>query len=250
MPTEVSNRSGVLSRRCTSTGAVAGATDVPLAGALAERARATATAPDFQFGVAPGLNTRHSPSLLGTMSSVPSSPDGTVEVVPYSEAWPSMFDDARVGLAMALGDAARSIEHIGSTAVEGLSAKPTIDILIVVERIEDFLERLLQVEALGFDYRASNTFVGGDDHLFLRKVANGKRTHHVHVLRVGSPEIEAYRLFRDALRSDAALRKEYETIKTDLAARHPDDRMRYVTEKAEWVEGVVRSLKGCDESPD
>lgn len=147
----------------------------------------------------------------------------------------------------ALGDAAGSIEHIGSTAVEGLSAKPTIDILIVVERIEDFLERLPHVEALGFDYRANNTLVGGDDHLFLRKVVNGKRTHHVHVLRAGSPEIEEYRRFRDALRSDAALRNEYEMIKTALAARHSDDRMRYVTEKAEWVEGVVRSLEGSRE---
>src|SRR5688572_23621274 len=108
-------------------------------------------------------------------------PDASVEVVPSSDAWPAQFEQERAALRAALGDAAVSIEHIGSTAVPGLAAKPTIDILVVVDAVEEFLARLSGVEALGYDYRANNTFIGSESHLFLRKVVDGKRTHHLHV---------------------------------------------------------------------
>lgn len=169
-------------------------------------------------------------------------PDHSVEVVSYDPAWPSDFEAIRVALASAVGDVAISIEHIGSTAVPGLAAKPTIDILMVVASIDEFLEVLPEVEALGFDYRRQNTFVGSPDHLFLRKVKSGKRTHHLHVLRLGSEEIDEYRRFRDALRQDPALAKEYESLKLKLAADHTSDRMRYVEVKSDWVGERLGSL--------
>jgi GrpB-like predicted nucleotidyltransferase (UPF0157 family) len=169
-------------------------------------------------------------------------PGASVTVVPYSPAWPVLFEQERAALQVAAGDVATSIEHIGSTAVPGLSAKPTIDILVVVDSTGEFLKRLPQVEALGYDYRADNTFVGSSTHLFLRKVLDGDRTHHLHVLRSGSPEIDDYRLFRDALRNDPALAQEYERLKLALAAEYAADRTRYVTEKANWVSEVLASL--------
>ena len=172
-----------------------------------------------------------------------SRPDASVDVVPYSEAWPQQFEQERLALQEAVGEAARSIEHIGSTAVPGLSAKPTIDILMVVDSIEDFLGRLAAVEALGYDYRANNTFVGSDAHLFLRKVTGGKRTHHLHVLRSDTPEIDDYRLFRDELRSDPVLAAQYEQLKVSLAKEHASDRMRYVTEKAKSVDQLLAKLR-------
>ena len=179
----------------------------------------------------------------GQHGLVAAVPGGSVEVVEYSPAWPAAFKRERVALESAVGEVAVSVEHIGSTAVPGLSAKPTIDILMVVEEPEAFLECLPSVEALGYDYRANNTFVGGQDHLFLRKVADGKRTHHLHVLRAGSPEIDDYRLFRDSLRKDPELAAEYARVKTALAAEHAGDRMRYVTEKSDWVESRMTSLR-------
>ncbi len=179
------------------------------------------------------------------MSLVLSEPDASVEVIPYSNAWPIQFERERAALQTAVGDdVARSIEHIGSTAVPGLPAKPTIDMLLVVDSIADFLKRLPQVEALGYDYREHNTFVGSDTHLFLRKVSNGKRTHHLHVLRSDSPEIDEYRLFRDELRNDPTLAKEYAQLKRVLAEEYADDRHRYVTEKANWVGRVLALLQG------
>jgi GrpB-like predicted nucleotidyltransferase (UPF0157 family) len=169
-------------------------------------------------------------------------PDPYVEVVPYSEDWPTRFEHERDALRSAVGAAAQEIEHIGSTAVPGLSAKPTIDILMVVESIEEFLGRLPALKALGYDYRPDNSMVGSDTHLFLRKVANGKRTHHLHVLRADSPKIEDYRLFRDELRRDPELAAEYEQLKITLARKHAADRMQYVTEKAKAVEQLLATL--------
>ena len=166
----------------------------------------------------------------------------SVEVVPYCSGWPALFEQERAALQAATGDTAISIEHIGSTAVPGLSAKPTIDILLVTDSIDRFLRRLPRIEALGYDYRAGNTFVGNAAHLFLRKVRDGRRTHHLHVLAAGSPEIDDYRLFRHALRTDPVLTQQYERLKLALAAEHGADRNRYVIEKANWVSEVLTAL--------
>jgi GrpB-like predicted nucleotidyltransferase (UPF0157 family) len=165
-----------------------------------------------------------------------------VEVVPYSPAWPALFEQERAALRAAAGQAAVSVEHIGSTAVPGLAAKPTIDILLVTGSVGEFLTRLPRIEALGYDYRAGNTFVGSAGHLFLRKVRDGRRTHHLHVLAAGAPEIEGYRRFRDALRADPGLALRYERVKLALAAKYAADRPRYVTEKAKWVSETLTLL--------
>ena len=170
-------------------------------------------------------------------------PDVRVEVVPARDDWPARFEHERTALAAAVGDAALSIEHVGSTAVPGLAAKPTIDILLVVRATEAFLERLGEVEALGYDHRGDNAVVGSATHLFLRKVVDGTRTHHLHVLTSGAPEIDDYRRFRDALRADPALAAEYEQLKLALAARHASDRMGYVVNKARWVDACVDALR-------
>src|SRR5690606_5978259 len=125
-----------------------------------------------------------------------------------------------------------------------LSSKPTIDILMVVDAPEAFLSRLRAVEAAGYEYRAGS-FAKSPDHLFLRKVVDGQRISHLHVLPTGSPEIAEYRLFLDALRSDARLAARYEQLKLDLAAKYADDRMRYVYEKEAWVSDTLGSLSAA-----
>jgi GrpB-like predicted nucleotidyltransferase (UPF0157 family) len=173
---------------------------------------------------------------------VPGRPDATVEVVAYSAQWPVLFDQERAALAASLGAVAVSVEHIGSTAVPGLAAKPTIDILVVVDDMTGFTARIPALETLGYEHRPHNTLVGSPTHAFLRKVVDGKRTNHLHVVLAGSPQIERYRRFRDALRSDPELAERYAALKRDLARRHADDRMRYVEEKSAWVDAVVEAL--------
>lgn len=123
----------------------------------------------------------------------------------------------------------------------------TVDLVPCCSEWEAAFERTAEalssaVEELGFDYRSKNTFVGSEDHLFLRKVNDGKRPHHLHVVRVGAAEIEEYRRFRDALRGDPALAREYERLKRGLAEAHASDRMPYVEAKSRWVDERLRSL--------
>lgn len=114
--------------------------------------------------------------------------------------------------------------------------------LVVEATTDSFLKALPVVEALGFDYRPQNTFVGSPDHLFFRRVKNGKRTPHLHVVRLGSPEIDENRRFRDALRQDPAFAREDESFKLELGAQHGIDRMRYVEVRSDWVDERVASL--------
>lgn len=145
-------------------------------------------------------------------------------------------------LAGSLDGVAITIEHIGSTAVPGLAAKPTIDILVVVASLDDVVARVPSLETLGFSYRPDNTHVGQPDHLFFRRVVDGKRTHHLHVVADGSPEIASYRLFRDTLRNDPVLALEYEQLKVRLASDHATERALYVATKEQWVTEQLNRL--------
>ena len=169
-------------------------------------------------------------------------PDAMVEVVPYRGDWVADFEKMRAALITSVGDVAISVEHLGSTAVTGLAAKPTIDILMVVASTESFLDVLPRVEALGFEYRPQNSLVGSDSHLFLRKVKDCKRTHHLHVVKVGSPDVDEYRRVRDAPRRDPALAADYQRVKINLAAEYRTNRMRYVKAKSQWVDELLKSL--------
>jgi len=164
-------------------------------------------------------------------------PAATVEVVAYDGTWAGMFDVERELLAAVFPEA-RAIEHIGSTSIPGLAAKPTIDILVVVDEINGALDRRGVLAELGYEYRPGS-FVADDEHLFFRKVSGGRRTHHLHVLASSSPKPARYRLFRDYLivNGDAATR--YGEVKSALARRYANERARYIAEKEEIVSALL-----------
>ena len=166
----------------------------------------------------------------------------TVEVVAYRATWPADFASERTVLAAATGGEAVTIEHIGSTAVPGMSSKPTIDILMVFERADDVADHLRALADVGYELRPG-AFPDRAGHLFMRKVVEGRRLVHLHVLDADSVEIDDYRRFRDALRADPDLAARYQALKVDLAERFGDDRARYVAEKERWVDAVVGSLR-------
>jgi GrpB-like predicted nucleotidyltransferase (UPF0157 family) len=157
----------------------------------------------------------------------------TVEVVAHDARWAGMFHQERALLERAVPQA-RAIEHIGSTSVPGLAAKPTIDILLVVHDIADALNRRDALAAIGYAYRP-DSFVAADDHLFFRKIHGGHRTHHLHVFAASSAKLDEHRLFRDYLIANSAAARRYEQVKLALAARYANERSRYVAEKATTV---------------
>ncbi|HEX2046144.1 MAG TPA: GrpB family protein [Acidimicrobiales bacterium] len=161
-------------------------------------------------------------------------PDGTVEVVPYDPSWPARFEAERDILLGAVPGLFSSVEHIGSTSVPGLVAKPTIDILAV----SDDLAAVLVHGVPGYDHRPGS-FPDDDRHLFFRKVRDGKRLCHLHVVHASSAEIDDYRLFRDFLGADADAARRYAELKLGLAARYPDRRQAYVDAKQREVDGFM-----------
>ena len=172
------------------------------------------------------------------MSHLPSRlnrPDGTLEVVPYDPAWPARFEAERALLLAAVPDLFLSVEHIGSTAVPGLLAKPTIDMLAVSDDVNAVLQCVDALAGAGYDHRPGS-FPDDDRHLFFRKVKEGKRLCHLHVVHASSPEIDDYRLFRDFLRADPDAARRYAGLKLGLVARYADRRQAYVDAKQREVD--------------
>ena len=153
-------------------------------------------------------------------------------VVGYDEGWRDAFLDQEERLRTALGTAAVRVEHIGSTSVPGLAAKPIIDIVVAVDDItaeEDYLGPLLTA---GYVLR-----VRGPGR---RLVRTPSRDVHVHILEKGDEAIERYLVFRDRLRTDAGDRALYASTKRALIEQGFDDMNAYSDAKTEVVTGILR----------
>lgn len=161
--------------------------------------------------------------------------DDEVHLDPYSSAWAEAGAAECHRLLTALHRWTRRVEHVGSTAVPGLAAKPVIDICVGVQDLRHADAMAVEMAALGYDYPGD---VGiPDDRVFGREP--GWRTHLVHVVVADGPRWWAYLRFRDALRADPALRQEYEVLKRALATSYAADRYTYTQHKSEFVERVV-----------
>ena len=169
------------------------------------------------------------------------TPDWLVAVVTPDRRWPERFAQAAATLRRVLPEALM-VEHIGSTAVPGLVAKDTIDVLVVIPDLGIVRERAPALAVAGFDLRLGAS-VTRDDHLFLRRVVDQHRTHHVHVLLPSSPEVGDYLVFRDYLRSHPEVAAAYGEAKVRLATEHGDDRMGYVRAKPAVVEPLMTDAR-------
>jgi GrpB-like predicted nucleotidyltransferase (UPF0157 family) len=159
-----------------------------------------------------------------------------VEVAPYDPAWPAAYQAEEACLRAALGDRVLAIHHIGSTAVPGLDAKPIIDILVTVRRLEEAVACIAPLRKLGY---AFVDYPQNRDRRFFRK---GKpRSHHLHIVEQDSSDLADKLAFRDALRADAELRQAYADLKAQLATRYKDDRATYSERKTAFVRTALRS---------
>ena len=152
--------------------------------------------------------------------------------------WPAQFEAARHDLRSVLGARAMRIEHIGSTAVPDLFAKPTIDVLVVVADTTVVLGELDSLASIGFEHRP-DAWPDPSSHVFFRRVVGGRRTHHLHVVPDGSYEIDDYLLLRDFLRAHADEVKAYAAHKRALVERVKGDRAGYVAAKPAYVEELL-----------
>ena len=156
-----------------------------------------------------------------------------IELVPYDHEWPARFKDWRQKLIGALGPAARRIDHVGSTAVPGLKAKPVIDIQVSVDDILDETTYVPAIESLGVQLRSRD-----DDQRFFRPFADRTRDVHIHVCDAGSAWERRHLLFVAYLGSDPAARDAYLKAKESATARWADDRIAYTEAKDEVIREI------------
>ncbi len=166
-----------------------------------------------------------------------------VHIVRYDAAWPEMFEGERAALETLLGPwLVGPIEHIGSTAVPGLAAKPVIDIMAAVRALETSRAAIAELARYGYCYSAYRE----DVMHWLCKPSDSFRTHHLHLVPFRSKLWFERLAFRDHLRTHPGIAEEYAALKRELARRHEVDRERYTEEKLPFVERVL-SLAQQDE---
>jgi GrpB-like predicted nucleotidyltransferase (UPF0157 family) len=154
-------------------------------------------------------------------------PRDPIEVHPYNPEWPETFERWSSRLAGCLAGAATRIEHVGSTAVPGLDAKPIVDIQVSVERLGDEQLYVPGCEAAGLQFRLRD-----DERRFFRPPSGAVREVHVHVCEVGSSWEREHLLFRDFLRTHPDARDAYAATKRHAAGVWRDDSMAYTEAKS------------------
>ena len=157
-----------------------------------------------------------------------------VRLVRYTAEWKRLFEQEKTRLQAAIGPYVLDIQHVGSTAIPGMVAKPIIDISIAVTNFEEARVCIQPIEGLGYEYRGEfgiprrHYFVKGDP-----------RTHHIHMNEIDSRDLENQVLFRDYLIQHPGLAEEYAALKAELAGRYPADREAYLDGKAPFIERVL-----------
>ena len=158
-------------------------------------------------------------------------------IAAYDPSWPDLFQLEAQRIQDALRGLAYRVEHVGSTSVPGLAAKPIIDMLVVTESLSDALHCREQLERLGYAH-AEHPIA------FFHQPMEWPHTHHVHVREAGHADACRWLLFRDWLRTHPYDLRAYETLKRNLAngadLSRPENRARYSEAKTEFIRDVER----------
>jgi GrpB-like predicted nucleotidyltransferase (UPF0157 family) len=172
-----------------------------------------------------------------------------IEVVAYDESWVEHFAVAERELRVALAPFVVEIEHIGSTAVPGLAAKPVIDIQVGVQTLDDSAEIVSAVESLGYEY-VPEFEDELPDRRYFRRWADGHRSHQIHLVERSNTEWwDRHVRFRDWLRDHDDDRLRYAELKMNLASTHRDDRRAYTDAKSGFIRAIEQKSVSADAEP-
>jgi GrpB-like predicted nucleotidyltransferase (UPF0157 family) len=160
-----------------------------------------------------------------------------ITVVPYDAEWPELFRRLGRELRCALQDLAKRIDHIGSTSISGMSAKPVLDIQISVVCLEPMGSYRASLESLGFDWRVNNPDL---TKRYFREISGPQRVH-IHVRQSGSWGEQFSLLFRDYMRTHPEDAAAYNELKHRLAGAHRTNRQAYVDAKGPFIWTVMRA---------
>ena len=157
-----------------------------------------------------------------------------IELVQYDPEWPSQFEAWRQRLSKVLRPTPVRIDHVGSTAVPGLAAKPVVDIQVSVGDIRDESAYVPSIESIGVHIRNRD-----NQHRYFRPPSGRLREVHVHVCNSGSSWERRHLLFRDYLRNDEEARRLYLRVKQEAAQRWANDRIAYTDAKTAVIDELM-----------
>lgn len=176
---------------------------------------------------------------------IPQGKQRTVVLVPDDGTRTSRYEQERARLMQVLGGlpSVLDIQHIGSTSVPGLAAKPVLDIAVGVTSFEEAVSCIQPIETLGYEYRGEAGIPGR--HFFIKNNPDEpdpglRRIVHLHIVEQDSAAWRNYLAFRDALRTDAQLARRYEDLKRELARQFAHDTEAYTSAKADFIRDVLQ----------
>ena len=163
---------------------------------------------------------------------------GVVKLIPYTAEWKRLFGKETALLRTVIAQYVLDIQHVGSTSIPGMVAKPIIDIAIAVTNFEEARVCIPPIEQLGYEYKGE--FGIPRRHYFVK---GNPRTHHIHMNEIDSRDWENQVLFRDYLIQHPGLAEEYAALKEELSRRYPTDREAYQDGKASFIERVLETAR-------
>jgi GrpB-like predicted nucleotidyltransferase (UPF0157 family) len=161
-----------------------------------------------------------------------------VVIADYDPSWPATFQQLRERLVATLGPLAVAIEHVGSTAVPGLAAKPVVDLDVVIAERADLAAVIEQLRPLGYLHEGDLGVPGREAFT----TPAGAPPHHLYVCAMGTPALDRHVAFRDVLCADPDVARAYGDLKRTLAARLSDDRAGYTEAKSAFIEQVLAAM--------
>jgi GrpB-like predicted nucleotidyltransferase (UPF0157 family) len=157
-------------------------------------------------------------------------------IVDYDPHWQGLFEELRAPVVTALGDLVVNVEHVGSTAVPGLAAKPIIDMDVVVPSVTDIPKAIVRLATLGYVHQGDLGITGRE--AFISPY--GKPRHHLYVCALDGDELRRHRSFRDYLLTHPDEARAYGALKKAAALRFADDRAAYTEAKTRFVKAVLK----------
>lgn len=164
---------------------------------------------------------------------------GSVRLEEYNDNWVNLYELEKQNLEKLLDNIYLSIEHIGSTAIKGLKAKPIIDIAVGVKKLTDF-ER---VKNHFKDYPYSYKFGYDNDEVLIRRHQEDLTTHLIHLMEIESDRYKNTIIFRNYLNSHKNDLKKYQKLKENLAIKYADNRPMYTSSKNEFIQSILKKAK-------
>ena len=172
------------------------------------------------------------------------NPNEAFSIVDYDPEWPERFEREAAAIRAVMNDEIVELEHIGSTSVPGLPAKPIIDLLLAVESFAPLDHYSALLEPLGYKHQPH---VNDAERLFFWK--GSPRTYHLHLVEYATWEHQRHLLFRDYLRTHPEAAAEYAALKRELAQRYKHDRLAYTNSKGSFIEATVERAFAALDTP-